>query len=288
MQGYFADDFETDRGWTPSLPSDTQTGRWVRWDPIGTMYNGEPIEPAGDHTPAPGTMCYDTGVGTQGGSADGSDVDGGCVTLTSPVIDLSNAQQAFVSYWRWFALEVSLDGLFAALRSTDGGTTWSALETLGSTHNSWTQASFNLGALGPLTSQMRFRFVVCDTGSESLCEGAVDDFLVSGIPDVTGVEPSPPATPVGETALGPNRPNPFSSATALRFSLAKPGPVSLAVYDAGGRCVRTLHRSVLGAGEHTITWDGRSDSGVKVGAGVYFYELKAEGFEGHRKMLRVE
>jgi hypothetical protein len=284
VQGFFADDFESDRGWIPSQPGDAQNGRWLRWDPIGTWWQGIPIEPADDHTPA-GTLCYETGGGAVGGDPFDSDVDGGCVTLTSPRIDLSDAQQAFVSYWRWFALEVSQSGYFVATVSSDNGTSWAPLETLLSSENSWTCAAFDLNSKVALTSAMRFRFVACDLGAESLCEAAIDDFLVGGI-FLAGNGPAAGVPPA--TSLRGNLPNPFAGRTDLRFALSRSGPVRLNIYDAGGRCVRRLTAGPLPAGEHKLTWDGRGDAGEPLGSGVYFYELQAGGIRDQRKMLRIK
>src|SRR5262249_32483749 len=47
-------------------------------------------------------------------------------------------------------------------------------------------------------------------------------------------------------------PNPFGSRTHIGFTLARDGPVRLAVYDPAGRLVRELVSGSLGAGPHTI------------------------------------
>jgi flagellar hook assembly protein FlgD len=39
---------------------------------------------------------------------------------------------------------------------------------------------------------------------------------------------------------------------------------------------------------HRIQWDGRSDAGVAVGAGVYIYRMEAPGFVQTRKMLLMK
>ncbi len=53
--------------------------------------------------------------------------------------------------------------------------------------------------------------------------------------------------------------------------------MSLAVYDASGRRVRTLAAGEWPAGEQSVRWDGRDESGDRVGAGLYFVRLQAGG-----------
>ena len=35
----------------------------------------------------------------------------------------------------------------------------------------------------------------------------------------------------------------------------------------------------MGVGWHQVPWDGRNDSGSKAASGVYFCQLKANGYE---------
>lgn len=92
------------------------------------------------------------------------------------------------------------------------------------------------------------------------------------------------ATP---TALHPNRPNPFSVATELRFSVGERAKTSLAIYDVEGRLVRTLANSTFEAGSYRATWNGRDDAGRPVTAGVYFCRLMAGEETISRKLILV-
>jgi hypothetical protein len=78
------------------------------------------------------------------------------------------------------------------------------------------------------------------------------------------------------TELQAPRPNPFAGRTVLRYSLAKSGPVSLAIYGITGQKVCTLVSENASAGTHEVAWDGRDDFGKAVGAGVYFARFAAE------------
>ena len=85
-----------------------------------------------------------------------------------------------------------------------------------------------------------------------------------------------PARPL-ELALSAGGPNPFAGRTTLRYALPHDGPVSLRLFDAQGRLVRTLADGGSEAGEHTATWDGRDAGGGRANPGVYLARLEADG-----------
>ncbi|MEZ5064955.1 MAG: FlgD immunoglobulin-like domain containing protein [bacterium] len=68
-------------------------------------------------------------------------------------------------------------------------------------------------------------------------------------------------------------PNPFRHRTNVAFSVATAGPISLAVFDVGGRRVQTLVSEFRSVGRHTIAWDGVDDAGRSLPGGVYFVRL---------------
>lgn len=93
----------------------------------------------------------------------------------------------------------------------------------------------------------------------------------------SSVQPSG-AVPV-DYALHQNYPNPFNPTTTVRFAVAKPGQVKVAVYNMLGQQVATLVDGYLQAGSYTSTWDA---SGMA--SGVYFYKIVAGDFTAVKKM----
>jgi hypothetical protein len=81
------------------------------------------------------------------------------------------------------------------------------------------------------------------------------------------------------------RPNPFGQSTDIAFQLPASMQVSVVVYDVSGRRVRTLVDRALPAGQHLTRWDGRTDAGQSVSAGVYFYTFRAGDLRETRKLL---
>ncbi len=178
----FSDDFETDQGWTVGAPGDTATtGIWNRMDPEGTA-----AQPEDDHTPAPGTMCYVTD-GRAGTSLGQFDVDGGATTLISPVLDLSNAPDARISYWRWYSNNTgaSPNADVFVVDITNDGTNWVNVETVGpagpGTGGGWFFHEFAVSDFVAPTATVQLRFVASDLGSGSIVEAAIDDLRVRQI-----------------------------------------------------------------------------------------------------------
>jgi endonuclease I len=94
--------------------------------------------------------------------------------------------------------------------------------------------------------------------------------------------------PARVARLGINSPNPFGASTTLRFELTRSERVSLRVFDVGGRLVKTLAQgATMEAGSHEMTWDGRSDSGAALEAGLYFCRLDAGVVSETRRLVHA-
>ncbi len=98
---------------------------------------------------------------------------------------------------------------------------------------------------------------------------------------------APAAVRTGETvpveyALYQNYPNPFNPTTTVRFAVAKPGNVTIAVYNMLGQRVATLVNGYFQAGTYAATWDGTG-----MPSGVYFYKIEAGDFTAVKKMTLV-
>jgi hypothetical protein len=102
---------------------------------------------------------------------------------------------------------------------------------------------------------------------------------------------------VGETDGGggdrgrvlPASPNPFRLSTSVRFELSQAGPVRLEIFDLRGARVAVLVAgTVLPAGGHAATWDGRDRDGRLMPAGIYLVRLEAGGKTWSGRVVRLE
>ena len=88
--------------------------------------------------------------------------------------------------------------------------------------------------------------------------------------------------------LRANQPNPFATRTTIVFDLALRAPVTLRLYNAAGRLVRTLATGEeMAPGSHAVEWDGVDDGGARVGAGIYFTQLTAGTEKATRRIVAV-
>ena len=105
----------------------------------------------------------------------------------------------------------------------------------------------------------------------------------------------PPAKPVlssipGKFRLLQNFPNPFNPETWIPFHLAARADVSIRIYDATGRIVRSLELGSLPTGfyvskDRAVYWNGKSDLGERLSSGLYFYTFKAGDYSATRRLL---
>jgi hypothetical protein len=102
--------------------------------------------------------------------------------------------------------------------------------------------------------------------------------------DPTGIDDTPRTV----TALYPNAPNPFNPTTSIRYSLRDRQHVMIRIYDVAGRLVRTLVDEQRPAGVQTVQWHGRNNGGIPVASGVYFIEMRTEGFRDVRKAMLLK
>ncbi|MBD3334062.1 MAG: hypothetical protein GF355_00935, partial [Candidatus Eisenbacteria bacterium] len=248
----FWDDMEASGGWTVGAPGDdADTGIWERVDPNATYEGGEMVQPEDDHTPDPGTMCFITGQSAPGAGQGDNDVDGGTTTLISPTLDLSGMSgQATLSYYRWYTNDTGFSTNDSwVVQITDDGSTWVELENTTASDRSWRLMEFNLADYVAFTDQIQIRFIASDLGEGGIVEAGVDDVELlftgtSGAPEIEG----------GPTvfSLLPNRPNPASGGTTIRFSLAQDGPARVLIYDVQGRLLRRLVDGRQSAGLHAV------------------------------------
>jgi len=102
---------------------------------------------------------------------------------------------------------------------------------------------------------------------------------ITRYPEPLGVEGPPEVTSVMPQAyhLGLAYPNPARSAVTIAYQLPKTEQAELVVYNIAGQKVKILASGVMPAGNHTVRWDGRDESGQRVSAGVYLYRLTTPG-----------
>jgi hypothetical protein len=88
--------------------------------------------------------------------------------------------------------------------------------------------------------------------------------------------------------LSLNYPNPFNPTTMLKYALPQAGQVTIKIYDALGREVKTLVDEEKAVGYHTVFWDGKNQAGEGVAAGSYICRMQAGDFIASQKLALVK
>ena len=145
--------------------------------------------------------------------------------------------------------------------TTDGGATWT-----------------DIADLGIITSSQLYGIFGDSNGFP----------WVSG--SLSGIYTTAPLTSVNEIDLVPvdytlsqNYPNPFNPETKINYSLAKPGEVTIKVFDILGREVATVLREYKSAGNYNVTFNASS-----IGSGIYFYTLEINNEMISKKMTLIK
>jgi hypothetical protein len=117
---------------------------------------------------------------------------------------------------------------------------------------------------------------------EGLADSTLWVFTITDVQNEKGPLPT-------DYVLGQNYPNPFNPTTTIQFDLPKVSAVTLEVFNISGARVRSLLKGEnLGAGSHTMMWDGRDQSGRLVPSGTYMYRITAGDFHAWKKMTLLK
>lgn len=144
-------------------------------------------------------------------------------------------------------------------------------------------ASFQLQYTNPSNEDFRdlsFVYTAGD-GPRSVINGwgVTGDGILAKYTDPIGIITISTNVPKGYS-LEQNFPNPFNPETSITFDIPKKGIVTLAVYDALGNLIQTIHNGELSAGSYKGDFDGTGFA-----SGVYFYRLQTGDFVQTKKMI---
>ncbi|MEO0088808.1 MAG: hypothetical protein ABIK50_04390 [candidate division WOR-3 bacterium] len=161
--------------------------------------------------------------------------------------------------------------------STNGGTTFPITVTSSTEDDgeySWTVSN------NP-TTQGRIRVThLTIANNNDMSDG---NFTITSI----GIEEENISDFLFANTLLPNKPEPFSRYTKIRFILAKESYLSVRIFNSKGQIEREF-KVYCRPGFHEIMWDGHNQKGKRSPPGVYFYHLEAGEFSAVGKIVKVE
>lgn len=83
--------------------------------------------------------------------------------------------------------------------------------------------------------------------------------------------------------LEQNYPNPFNPVTKIKYELPRQSFVEFKIFDLLGKEVGVYFRGMQSEGVYEVTFDGKS-----LASGIYFYQLKTDGFTDTRRMVLLK
>jgi hypothetical protein len=93
---------------------------------------------------------------------------------------------------------------------------------------------------------------------------------------------------VRDFKLDQNYPNPFNPSTKISWQSPVGSWQTLKIYDVLGNEVASLVDEYKTAGTYEVEFNSHSGKGRNLTSGVYFYQLKTEGFIETKKMLLMK
>jgi len=116
------------------------------------------------------------------------------------------------------------------------------------------------------------------------------DVDVNGVQEAHGpISASLEANIIAESMeLAPAFPNPFNPSTTIRVivadNLAGSANCEISIFNNLGQKVKTIFRGKLSGGNHDFIWNGESDGGTMVSAGMYLVVLESERVKSTQKL----
>ncbi|MBX7045811.1 MAG: T9SS type A sorting domain-containing protein [Ignavibacteria bacterium] len=205
-------------------------------------------------------------------------------------------------YALWFnSATVGLLGGTELNVTTNGGTNWAAMTSLGTGNasgltgygtNWWftrqalsvyssTNNGANWSSAYTVTAGNYYHITMARTGSPYLYAVRSNGGISKYGGSFTGV--TPVTTVADNYSLSQNYPNPFNPTTNIKFAIPQSGFVTLKIYNMLGKEVATLVSSNLSAGSYNYDFNASN-----LASGIYFYKLEAGNFSEVKKMSLVK
>jgi len=155
--------------------------------------------------------------------------------------------------------------------------------------------------IGPNTKWIRLGFRIRDEKAIDGCgcggprklgfdtEGIYfDDIGVYYVYTISGVETVSGVPLASRPSIHKAFPNPFNPETTIEFSVPKPGPVRVGVFDIHGKHVATLVDQAMSSGVFRVRWNGKSSTGADAASGVYYAQIHSPGGSGSGRLVLIK
>ncbi len=132
----------------------------------------------------------------------------------------------------------------------------------------------------------QFGFFSFSQGTGYGIPGYFDNLIVQSV--ISSVDDNTNGNLPDDYVLNQNYPNPFNPSTQISYKLTEASQVSITVHDLLGREIRNLVSNFQSAGNHSVEWNGKDNTGKIVPSGMYLYTLKAGNVLISKKMVLMK
>lgn len=84
------------------------------------------------------------------------------------------------------------------------------------------------------------------------------------------------------------RPNPFSNEVTISYSLDHAADISITIYDAQGRTINEIYSGRQEAGNHSVLWNRKDHTGMRVAPGLYMYSYTIDGHQTIKALTVID
>jgi len=104
----------------------------------------------------------------------------------------------------------------------------------------------------------------------------ITSFLATGIAETKQIPT--------QFAFHQNFPNPFNPSTTISYALPQKEHVTISIFNVQGQEQAILVEEEQAAGNYSVVWDGRRNTGELLPSGLYFCQIKAGKYTRTQKM----
>jgi hypothetical protein len=119
-----------------------------------------------------------------------------------------------------------------------------------------------------------FQYLIYQPGDENY---NIDSIIA--LDPITSVEEERPVTFRTYTY-----PNPFQNKVQIGYVLEQPSRVTIEIYSMVGGLIQRIEAGTELAGQHEVTWDGKSTAGIQLANGTYLYVVKTDTQQSYGKL----
>jgi hypothetical protein len=103
-----------------------------------------------------------------------------------------------------------------------------------------------------------------------------------------GITNSGALSPAPRLLKTSNFPNPFVASTSIEYTIPNDGYVAINICNSSGELLKVLGQEKEKRGMHRREWDGRNHQGLKMPAGIYYYQVISGDYLSSKIMMKLK